>query len=78
MTIIKNYLHVIINECLLTFVLIGQGSRLPQSIEMDKRPNQKFKQGFSEASAAAGGSENSNRPPGSLPEGVRDVFLHKR
>ena len=29
---------------------------------MDKRSNQKFEQGFSEASAAAGGSENSNRP----------------
>ena len=31
---------------------------LPQSIEIDKRPVKKFRQGFTGAPVAAGGSEN--------------------
>ena len=41
----------------------------PQSIEIDKRPDKKFRQGFMEAPAAAGGRRTSNRFPGSLPRG---------
>ena len=37
---------------------IDQGSWPPQSIEIDQRPDKKFRQGFIGAPATAGGREN--------------------
>ena len=44
---------------------------LPQSTEIDQRPDKKFRQGFTGAPVAPGGVRTNNRFPGVLPEGGR-------
>ena len=44
---------------------------LPQSIEIDQRPDKKFRQGFTGAPAAAGRVRTNNTFPCSLPGGYR-------
>lgn len=41
---------------------------LPQLIEIDKRPDEKLRQGFTGAPTAAGGAKTSNRSPCSFLE----------
>ena len=51
---------------------------LPQSIEIDKRPDKKFRQRFTGAPAAAAGSENKQQFPSlacSFPDGGASLFL---